>query len=194
MTATERNVHRLRGTYRKSSLTDCKKLNENYVLSVQLGKFRPSRELWPHPGSQNFPRANPFQVVLSSFSLFSLFFYLLCHMKMSISVKLPILEYHYKWKHKKEMTFTLVSDPFGLSLEGNIKFTLFTQDHRESIEDMYPGIKLLGYETQLWLLKGYVLSLDFLFLICNMERNNKAYFIGLLWDIKELGYTKCFIV
>lgn len=47
------------------------------------------------------------------------------------------------------MTFTLVSDPFGLSLEGNIKFTLFTQDHRESIEDLYPGIKLLGYETQL---------------------------------------------
>lgn len=38
------------------------------------------------------------------------------------------------------MIFALVSDPFDVSLEGNIKFTLFAQEHGESIGDMYPSI------------------------------------------------------
>lgn len=38
------------------------------------------------------------------------------------------------------MTFALISDPFNLSLEGNIKFTLFAQEHRESTVDMDPTI------------------------------------------------------
>lgn len=38
------------------------------------------------------------------------------------------------------MTFALVSDPFDLSLEGNIKVTLLAQEHGESIADMYPSI------------------------------------------------------
>lgn len=87
-----------------------------------------------------FPGQIPLQTMLSSFSLFSLFFYLLRHMKISVSIKLPTLEYHYKLKHEKEMIFALVSDPFDLSLEGNIKFTLFAQERGESIVDMYPSI------------------------------------------------------
>lgn len=38
------------------------------------------------------------------------------------------------------MTFALVSDPFDLSLEGNIKFILLAQEHGENIADMYPSI------------------------------------------------------
>lgn len=61
-------------------------------------------------------------------------------MKIPVSIKLPILEYHHKLKHEKEVIFALVSDPFEVSLEGNIKFTLFAQEHGESIGDMYPSI------------------------------------------------------
>lgn len=60
--------------------------------------------------------------------------------EIPVSIKLPILEYHYKLKHEKEMTFALVSDPFDLSLEGNIKFILLAQEHGENIADMYPSI------------------------------------------------------
>lgn len=61
-------------------------------------------------------------------------------MKIPVSIKLPILEYHYKLKHEKQMIFALVSDPVDVSLEGNIKFTLFAKEHGESIGDMYQSI------------------------------------------------------
>lgn len=114
----------------------CKELNEKYVLRVQLGKFCPSKELWPHPRSQSFPRANSFANHAVIFLSFLFIFLFIVPHENSCFYKTSVFRIPLKIKTLKGNDLC----PCNLSLEGNIKFTLFSQEHGESIVDMYPSI------------------------------------------------------